>query len=132
MAITIQKTVREFIDFNFNFTRHPISNQLTVKKNTEAVRQSIKNILLTRKGERRFDPNFGSPIYEYLFENYTPILAIVLQDEITRAINFYEPRASVLKVVTNFENHELRADVFFSIQNVSEPVTVSVVINRLR
>lgn len=132
MAITIQKTVKEFVDFSLNFTRHPISNQLTFKKDAEAVKQSIRNILLTRKGERRFDPNFGSPLYEYLFENYTPVLEVVIKDEVARAINFYEPRAAVTNVIVQFSNHELKVFVSFLLRNTSEPITVSVIISRLR
>lgn len=132
MAITIQKTVRDFTDFNLNFTKHPISDQLTIKKNAEAVKQSIKNILLTRRGERRFDPNFGSPIYEFLFETPSPVLKSVVQDEIARAIALYEPRAVVTDVIVSFDNNELRVDVAFLLQNIQTPVNLTVIINRLR
>lgn len=132
MAITIQKTVKDFFDFSLNFTRHPISNNLVIRKNSEAVKQSIRNILLTRKGERRFDPNFGSPIYDYLFENYTDIAKVVLKDEIFRVISFYEPRVNILDILVNFEDHELRVDIAFNTNNIVEPITLTVIVNRLR
>lgn len=130
---TLLKKIREYVDFSDAFTRNPLSDQLNVKKNREAVKQSVRNILLTRKGERPFDPNFGSPIYDFLFENYSPPLATIISTEISRILELYEPRIDVNKVVVQFQdNYSIRVHVEFVIVNTTEPVTVSVLVNRLR
>lgn len=130
---TIQKKFRKYTDFSLAFTRNPFSNQLNVKTNAEAIKQSVRNILLTRKGEKPFDPEFGSPIANLLFENASPVVATVMQDEIERALATYEPRIKVSYVVVKFlDNHTVSADINATIINVNDPITINVIFNRLR
>ena len=57
-----------FKDINITFKKHPVTNDLVVSRDASAIKQSIVNLLLTNKGERPFNPDYGSDIRSYLFE----------------------------------------------------------------
>ncbi len=56
-------------DFDLSFRKHPVTKKLIIKKNDEAVKQALKNLILTNLFERPFRPLFGSDITKTLFEN---------------------------------------------------------------
>jgi len=60
----------KYSDINFTFGRNPISSDVDVRTNNYSIKQSMKNIILTRKKERPFRLNFGVNIADQLFENY--------------------------------------------------------------
>ena len=57
-----------FKDINITFKKHPITDDLVVSRDASAIKQAIVNLLLTNKGEKLFNPNYGSDIRSYLFE----------------------------------------------------------------
>ena len=61
-------TKLSFKDINITFKKHPVTNDLVVSKDASAIKQAIVNLLLTNKGERVFQPDYGSNIRSYLFE----------------------------------------------------------------
>ena len=63
--------------------------------NTDSVKQSIRNILTTRKGTRLFNSEFGSDIHQYLFEIMDDITAFKILNEIISAVGRWEPRVRV-------------------------------------
>ena len=69
--------------------------KLIIKKNDEAIKQALKNLILTNLFERPFRPLFGSDITKTLFENYDPITESNLETFILTAIQNYEPRVIV-------------------------------------
>ena len=87
-----------YSDFFTDFSRHINTGQLNKKTNEDAVKQSIRNLLLTDHYERPFHPEIGSGIYELLFENYGPITANRLQRAIEELLGNYEPRARITEV----------------------------------
>ena len=64
--------------------------QLSYTTEEQAV-SNLKNLLLTRKGERPFQPNFGSDVYSLLFENINSGLSEILTETLTEDINFWLP-----------------------------------------
>lgn len=130
---TLLKTSREYVDFDFTFTKHPITNNVSVKKNINAVKQSITHLMTLKEGDKPFHPEIKSPIYQYLFENASMITQIVLEDEVQRYLTTYEPRMKIIKVTISFPNpNAISCDVYGEIINITEPFTVNVLINRLR
>lgn len=95
---------KKFVDVNPNFTKHPVTGDIGVLKNEDAIKQSVKNIVMTQLGEKFFNPLFGTSSNSLLFENYDSILADQLAVEIEDAINSYEPRVT-------FDNIELFDDI---------------------
>ena len=132
MATLLKKT-REYADLDFSFSRHPITNNVSIKKNINAVKQSITHLLTLKEGDKPFHPEIKSPIYQYLFENASMITQIVLEDEVDRYLTTYEPRMKIIKVTISFPNpNAISCDVYGEIINISEPFNVNILINKLR
>jgi phage baseplate assembly protein W len=96
-----------FKDFNFNFKPHPVTEDLQVVKDGADIKQSIKSLLLTRKGERLFNSDLGTQLGDLLFEPLDFGTAAIIRDEIYSVIKKYEARIDIidLNVDTNFEDN---------------------------
>tara|TARA_B100000700_G_scaffold296637_1_gene360725 strand:+ start:422 stop:814 length:393 start_codon:yes stop_codon:yes gene_type:complete len=90
-----------FKDVSVTFKKHPVTDDLIVVKDKLAVSQSIRNLLLTQKGERPFQPELGSDIYRLLFEPMDYGTAALIQKAIFEVIGNYEPRISVDTVMVS-------------------------------
>ena len=132
MAVLTQRIV--YSDFYTNFDKHPINNTLLRKTNVDAVKQSIRNLLLTDKGERLFQPNLGGNIRAMLFENITPQTFVTMRDHIKDVLAAHEPRADVLDVVISdtSNSHEVQVQIVFAILNLQEPITLELILERIR
>tara|TARA_B100000925_G_scaffold164621_1_gene123817 strand:- start:1858 stop:2280 length:423 start_codon:yes stop_codon:yes gene_type:complete len=81
-----------FADLDFSFTAHPVTEDIVTKKDANAIRQSVKNILLTNHYERPFKPNFGSNLRGMLFEANDPLMGHRIKESIVNALSVLEPR----------------------------------------
>ena len=104
------------------------------KTNASAVKQSIRNILLTNFTERPFMQRFGGNLTDMLFRLSTEIDDSNLEDRIVRSIQTYEPRAQVLNInsVISPDNNEVRVTVRFLVVSTLEQDTVEINLTRLR
>ena len=130
-AITPQTNTEEFYsDFQTNFTIHPIKKDLTRLINEDAVKRSIKNILLTNYYERRFRPRFGANIRKYLFDNITPLTIRAIESDITNAIGIYEPRANIIDITVSAGSDDNQVDVAITFTTINrlQPVLLSATI----
>lgn len=75
------------------------SNDILVDNDLEAIKNSVRNIFSTRKGQKLLTPEFGSSLEQYLFEPITEIYARAIGDDILTSLEKYEPRIEVLKVL---------------------------------
>jgi len=100
-------TFQTFKDFNLNFKPHPVTGDLQVLKDTADIRQSIKSLLLTKKGERLFKSDIGTGLYDLLFEPLDFGTASIIRDEIYAVLRKYETRVRIrdLTVDTNFDDN---------------------------
>tara|TARA_Y100000114_G_scaffold140323_1_gene145095 strand:+ start:256 stop:636 length:381 start_codon:yes stop_codon:yes gene_type:complete len=123
-----------FVDLDLDFTRNPITNDVSLKFNDEAVKRSIRNIVLTNSGEKPYIPEFGGNIKASLFENFTPVTVVTLKGQIETAIRNFEPRANLLKVevTERIDSNELIVSIVFSILNSQDPITLEVPLERIR
>jgi phage baseplate assembly protein W len=123
-----------FSDFHKNLTQNPISEDLAVKRDEEAVKESIKNLILTDRGERLMQPLLGSSVRAMLFENNTPSTIKIIQEMIKDTITSYEPRASLLDVVvqSSLDDNVVQVAIYFYINNVEQPITLNVFLERTR
>ena len=103
-------------------------------KNEEAVKRSVRNIVLTNFGEKKFQPFFGGDVISQLFENITPFTAFEMEKAITRTILNNEPRVEALSVKANTNNDQNSVDVTvrFTIKNSQQPVILSFTLERIR
>ncbi len=123
-----------FSDLDLAFIAHPITGQLARKTNRDAVRQSVKSLILTDYFERPFKSDIGCSIRYYLFELFTPALKQQMENAIREVIKNYEPRAEIIDVLVE-ERQDLNAltvSVAFFILNDPEPVFLDVILERVR
>jgi len=95
MAITIS---RSFKDISLSFTRHPVTNDVIVLKNEDAIKKSVINLVRTRVGERFFNNLLGANVDNSLFELQTSGVSSYLEEEITTLLNNFESRISLNSV----------------------------------
>ena len=126
---------RAFKDINLSFKRHPVTNDLVVIKNEDAIKKSVKNIIFTILGEKPYVPFFGTSINNSLFELANPLDHIRISDEIKSTLLNYEPRISNIKVnVANYpDSNELNAIIQYDITGMANPSqTVDVLLQPAR
>lgn len=128
------KKITLYQDFKKNLEKSPVSSDLTVWKDEDAVKESIKNLILTDRGERLMQPNLGGNINAMLFENITPATILVIQNSVRTTIELYEPRAEVIDVTatSNIDDNTVRVNIAFYITNVQQPITLDVFLERTR
>ena len=98
MTIKVSKTDTSFVDVSLSFVPNPISGDLTVLRDDRAIINAVKNIILIKPNEVPFQRNIGSTVSELLFEFCDKVTAEQIKREITRAINYNEPRVDLTKV----------------------------------
>lgn len=123
-----------FSDLDLGFIAHPVTGQLTRKKNREAVRQSVKSLILTDFYERPFKSDIGCGIRNYLFELFTPATKQQMQNAVREVIRNYEPRAELIDVLVEErpDMHAVTISVAFYIVNDPDPVVLDVILERVR
>ena len=114
-----------FKDINITFKKHPVTNDLVVSRDASAIKQAIVNLLLTNKGERPFNYEYGSDIRSYLFEPLDYGTAQVIEASIQYAITNFEPRISIteLEVIPNFDDNGFDVEMIYKIIGSDEPPT---------
>ena len=90
--------VSKFKDLSITFKNNPVTNDLVTVKDNSAVAQSIKGLLLTRRGERPFQPDLGSGLQDLLFEPMDYGTSALIKKEITETLAQYEPRVSIVNL----------------------------------
>ena len=114
---------RAFKDINLSFKRHPVTNDVVVIRDEDAIKRSVKNIIFTILGEKPFEPNFGSVINESLFDLSTNLSEIRVQDEIRTSLLNYEPRISNISVtvIVAPDTNEMNCTVQYDIVGIPSP-----------
>jgi hypothetical protein len=128
-------TVQTFKDLSVTFKKHPVNDDLIVVRDKAAIAQSMKNLLLTQRGERPFQPELGCDIASILFEPLDYGSGVVLKSEIKNVIVNYEPRVVINKLFC-FPNEALNGyevELSYSIIGREDrPVTVEFFLERTR
>ena len=91
--------VSTFKDLSITFKKHPVTDDLVTVKDKAAVAQTIKGLLLTRRGERPFQPDLGSGLQNLLFEPLDYGSGALIKKEIKETLSRYEPRISITKLM---------------------------------
>ena len=114
---------RAFKDINLSFKRHPVTNDVVVIRDEDAIKRSVKNIIFTILGEKPFEPNFGSVISESLFDLSTSLNEIRVSDEIKQSLLNYEPRISDIDVTVTVapDTNEMNCTVQYEIVGLPTP-----------
>ena len=131
---TIFSTTRPYKDVSLTFARNVVTSDVVTVSGEDAVKRSIKLLLMSRAGETPFFPEFGSRIFALLFEPIDPITTVLLQHEMRATIEAYEPRVNIrqLTVTPSSDEQGYDVDCLFNIVNQTEPVTLILYLSRLR
>jgi len=124
-----------FKDINITFKKHPVTNDLVVSRDASAIKQAIVNLLLTNKGERVMQPNYGSDIRSFLFEPLDFGTAVQIKNSINYCLNTFEPRIAVngIEVLPSYEDNGFSVELTYSIRGSDNPpVTVDFFLARTR
>lgn len=123
-----------FSDIDFNFTRNPLSGDVSRKTNEEAIKQSLKNLIMTMFYERPFNSGLGCQIKQLLFEPVTPLLNILIQKHVEQVITNFEPRVDLDKINVAFREEQNSVDIkiYYTILNSSALQTFDLILERTR
>ena len=123
-----------YSDFDLSFLKHPNTKDVTILKDIDAVKQSVKNLVLTARGERPFQPLLGSNIRQLLFEPVDDFTAFDIKEEVQMTLANFEPRVKVLNidVVSEPDNNRFRLSIEFQMITNLETGTASFYLERIR
>ena len=115
--MAIKRISRSFKDISMSFEPHPVTKDLPILKNENAIRKSVRNLIETIPKERFFNPLIGSDVRSSLFEFVDVASASFIQNQIKLAILNYEPRVSDLDVLVlpNPDTNEFEVNLSFNI-----------------
>jgi phage baseplate assembly protein W len=122
-----------YIDIDLNFIRHPMTHDIVKKYDEDAIKQSVKNLVLTNFYDK-WNPDVGSNVSNLLFEPMTPVTTTSIHRSIEQTILNFEPRVEIINinVTPNFENHQYDIQINFNIVNVENPIIVSFTLTQVR
>ena len=95
----VVKISRAFKDISLSFTKHPVTNDVTVLRNEDAIKKSVVNLCRTRLNERFFNELLRTSIEDSLFETNLDDISSFLEREITVLLKNYEPRITLRHVI---------------------------------
>jgi phage baseplate assembly protein W len=130
----LSNTIIYYSDFTNNLDRNPITNYLSKYVNENAVKSSIRNLVLTGNGERFYNSLIGSKISTLLFDPIDDVTALTLKNTIRETIDNYEPRANLLEinVTPDEDNNAYYVSIVFGIINIPEVFNLDLILNRVR
>lgn len=118
----------DYIDLDYSFERN-INNDVPLKYDKEAVKQSIIDILLTRVGEREFMPNYGSTLYWILFENMGVITQIRIRNAIEDALTNWEPRIRINDILVQKKDTTWNIELDYTVIRIDQNDTLNMTLN---
>ena len=119
----VVKISRAFKDISLSFTKHPVTNDVTVLKNEDAIKKSVINLCRTRINERFFNDLLGTSIEDSLFETNLDDIASFLEREITVLLQNFEPRITLTNVIVEslVDSYELQIRIEYEITGLPFP-----------
>lgn len=121
-------------DLNFLFAANPISGDISAITDSDAIKQSVVNLVTTKHYERPFHPEIGCNVTDLLFENATFLTANSIQRSIADVITNFEPRVTLKTVNVDLEpdQNAFSVTITFYIKNITNLVTISFFLERTR
>lgn len=128
------KTPVVFSDIDLRFEKNPLTRDIARKNNDEAIKNSLRNLIMTSFYERPFNSALGSPIRSMLFEPITPMLGVVIKKSIEQVITNFEPRVDLSQVLVTAQpdNNSLQVTIEYTILGTQAIKTFSLILERTR
>lgn len=123
-----------YSDLNLKMPIHPNKKDLIPLTDIDAVKQSIKNLILTSYGEKLFKPKFGGNVASKLFENVNRFTALSIKNSIVTIIEKFERRATDInvQVIDNSDGNGYDVTIGFKIVNIPQIVELEFQLTRTR
>lgn len=102
---------RAFKDISLSFVKNPITNDILVLRNEDAIKKSVINLVRTYLGERFFNSLIGTSLNKSLFELFSGEISETIREEIVTLMENFEPRINVREVLTNVDESEYTLNV---------------------
>lgn len=124
----------KYRDLDLDFVRHPITNDVSMKINAEAVRRSVRNLILLNLADKPFHPEISTNLSGLLFENITPQVMYNLKQIVLEILKKYEARVKPIdiKVKAFPDDNSIYAMLQFQIVNIPGTFDVQIPIVRTR
>ena len=131
--IVISRTP-DYSDLDLDFIAHPTTKDVVIKTGADAIKRSVRNLILTNFYEKPFRPGIGSSAVKLLFDNMSPLVSSFLENAITEVIQNYEPRVQIIKVTVDmdYDNNGYNVRLDFIVLNRNEPATITIFLERVR
>lgn len=132
MASTLQKIV--YRDLSLSFTPNPITGNVEELTNDRAVKQALKNLILTNFYETHYNAFFGGNLSAQLFENFTSFTEHIIRKQIIIAVQNHEPRVELIlvNVSANDDQHIIDVKIKFRVINSTEASELNLILDRVR
>ena len=131
----IERNVRQWRDLDLFFQRKPSNSDINKVTDIQAVKRSVRNLVLLNHYEKPFHPEIGSGVRDMLFELMTPITAVIVTRHIEDVIENFEPRARLVGVRAqpDLDRNIYECTIEFYVVNVpTELVTLDLMLERVR
>jgi phage baseplate assembly protein W len=124
----------QYSDIDLNFSRNPVTNDVSILIDASAIKAAVKNLILTDAGERPFNPTLGSSIRGLLFEPATPIISSAIESRIKNVLSNFEPRIVLLRVevIINPDRNSFDVTIGFRMTGDNRTTLVPITLKRLR
>lgn len=124
----------DYQDLDLRMKLHPVYGDVRPIKDVEAIKGAIKNVLLTKRGERPFDPLFGCSLTDFLFEPVDAITTNLMEEEIRFALQQYEPRIQItdLDIQDDPDRNAYNITLSVVIINSQQEADLTLILERLR
>lgn len=128
------KNTRLFSDIDLSFEKHPSTKDIFAKYDDNAIKNAVKNLVLTKHFERPFHSEIGSNVYAMLFEPSSPATTAIIRQNIIDVINNFEPRVELtqIDVESSLDSNEIFVRIIFKIRNTQRPITLEFTLDRTR
>ena len=132
MALITKKP--DYSDLDLDFIAHPTTGDIVRKTGDDAIKRSLRNLILTNFYDRPFRPYIGSNTQKLLFELATPITANLIKDAVMEVIKNYEPRVNIIQLIVELDedNNGYNVTIKYEILNRGQTALVSIFLERIR
>jgi phage baseplate assembly protein W len=129
-----KRATRQYKDLDLDFGRNAATSDVNKLTDIEAVKRSVRNLILTNRFERPFHPELGSDVRAMLFEPMTPLTALNLQRKVAEVLNNFEPRINLVQVLArpDLDRNSYDLRIIFYIVGTQDPIEVQTFLERLR
>lgn len=124
----------QYRDFDLKFKAHPVTGNLITVTDVDAIKQSVKNIIMTNIYEKLFNRDFFTNVTYSLFENVDSADLTIIKNKIKSIISNYENRAEILdvRIEDDLDTNSYRMTIIFIPQNALESTQLDIILERTR